>query len=208
MNYRKSLLVWLLASIGLVAYAQDSELVAVEQENVQLLLESLHALQTGESVDELYLSIAVYPAQDTPYHFRVPSFPSYWPSTHIQQVQDVVLWTNTLAEQKSFMLVITLLEHDSPPWNNDDLIGIAKLKVRKINDVTYYQWLSPGTEIASTHQLSSGSLPGEHTKVFDLQGEHGHYQMALKLTIQPAAEEHAVLPSDVDKHLNPVHGIR
>lgn len=188
MGYRRYMFMGLLMGMGLAAYAQDSQLAPDGQE-VQLLLDSLSVQQVSErSVDELYLSIAVYPSQETPYHFRVPPFPSYWLSTHIHQIDDLVLWKYTLADNKSALLIISLLEHDTPPWDNDDLIGVAKLKIKNNKGTLEYQWLTPGIEVTETHRLHKDSQPEGHSKLFTLQGDQSHYQMALKLTMRLSKE--------------------
>ena len=141
---------------------------------VKLSLSHIEKIKTTEeSGDELYFSVTEYSSVERPRQITVPSFPTYWLSKHLSNVNDVVLWEKELADKESVMLVISLIERDAPPWNVDDLIGTVKLKISNDHGKLKRAWSIPNA--AETKRLD------DNKNEFQMTGDGGDYKLSLQV---------------------------
>jgi len=106
-----------------------------------LYLESIKANKTFEEQgDEIYFGVTELSAKERGSHKTVPELPLYLHSKSFQKVKDLKLWTGKLMPGQSTEIIIGLVERDMPPWNTDDLIGTAKVKITNHNGKMLIKW--------------------------------------------------------------------
>lgn len=138
-------------------------------------LEKIELIQSSEkSGDELYVMVTAYPKNQQPSQSRTPIFPTHWLSKHLAALKDVSIWEAELAEGDSIQLVLTLLEHDVPPWNIDDLIGSAKVILMNQKGKITSKWSIPEYQ-------DLPKIIQEQASVFRFKGEQSEYVVRFNL---------------------------
>jgi hypothetical protein len=166
----------LLLSLAVVRVLH-SNAVSKEPDNklkVELLLEKLNAVKLVESGgDELYFAITAYHSDGEPTHFTIPDLPVYWDSTVLPSLKNISLWQASLARKESVELVVSLVEHDAPPWNLDDEIGAFKVRMLNNNGRLIVQWHQGKVALGANKRqsLAFSSEQSEYTANFKLSGD-------------------------------------
>lgn len=189
---RIALILSLVASIALSAPAAAAK--------PELFLNSILDIQPNErSNDEIYLTVTarysdgefesytVPKGQHDPvnlghYGARFPAGPPssprlYWIAKGLKQVKNIPLWTKDLKPGQGVQLVISIMEHDMPPWNLDDLIGSLKIDIGNQNGKIDAKW----TLLSAEPTRSEGSLDTNKEFPIILGDGEGHYQLKLML---------------------------
>lgn len=145
--------------------------------HIQLKLESIVCKQTTEkSGDEIYWSVTAYSNLQPPTLIRVPQFPTHWLSQHLPQIKNVRLFEKDLQDNESIQIVLGLIEHDAPPWNNDDHLGSVKLTLHNHGGALSKSW--------SVMQYADGVLPRQKkvdSPTFILEADQGQYVVSFHL---------------------------
>ncbi len=171
----KKLLMSLLG-IGILAFSFNCS-----AKNIKLAvkLTKIQALKTTEAAgDEVYFSIAEYSSKSIPKLSREPMFPLHWLSKELPQISDVVLWQGELAENDSVLLIMSLLEQDLEPWNSDDHIGSAQVKIANKNGKLVSKWGQPHFNDQPRVQQPDVAVPK-----FIMYGDGGKYVTVFKVEV-------------------------
>lgn len=164
----------LLLSLGLLAFATVSY-----AQNLSLTL-TLDKMQinklTEKSSDELYFSVVEFPSQGKGSSKTIPEYPLYWSSEHVDKIANLTLWNNTLKPGQSAEVLVSLVEHDIPPWNTDDLLGAFKLQVMNKDGKLVTKWSDKNAK--NNVAAVTGS---SNQKTYTLTGEGGQYQLSVSL---------------------------
>jgi hypothetical protein len=171
----KSSLTFILLSLLAIGYCADSgdnNPVNSKPIKFSLQLVELEAIKTTEKVDELFMAVTSYPSKGRPLHREIPSFPRYWLSSHIKQIQNLSLWRGMLQDKEKITIQLSLIERDQPPFDTDDLIGTVTVKIVNNNNNLKVSWSMPnstetGTELDVSDLLSA--------RVFTLKANGGEY---------------------------------
>ena len=119
-------------------------LFATQTVPVNIELVSLKAKKLSEeSGDEVYFTVTEYSNLRQPEHYRIPMYPTHWLSKNLDQVKNLSLWQYDLEEGESVQLILTLIEHDVPPWNVDDHLGSVKLNIKNHQGQLETKWGVP-----------------------------------------------------------------
>lgn len=147
-------------------------------QTVAVQLNSIKAIDTQDrSVDEVYLDITEYPSKGLPSNTRVPRYPMYWPSSHLEKITNIEVWKKALAQGESVTLLIALIDQDAPPWNTDDLIGEVKLQLKNENGSITSKWSVPNREqVTPTEKVKANGVAQ-----FELNGDSVHYQVSFSI---------------------------
>ncbi len=143
-----------------------------------LYLNNLKADKTVEKQgDELYFAVTEFPSTGKKgSHVLIPAYPMYMQSKHLDKVKDLKLWQKTLQPGQSVELVVSLVEHDVPPWNTDDLIGAFKLQIANKDGKIITRWskMDKGNHVAQVDGQGD-------KKAYTLTGEGASYQLNVEL---------------------------
>lgn len=156
----------------------DEKLNVISAKSIKFSLVNIAAKKVSErGGDELYLTVTTYPSAKRPTHERIPDFPKYWLSSYVDQIENLEVWRGSLQPEESVLVLFTLLEHDVPPWNTDDLIGVVRAKVYTEDGKIKVDWKMPNSDaIAKDVKTEKGMA-----KAFDLYGEDFHYALTLQM---------------------------
>ena len=172
---KKLLTLLFLFNISVVFAANNN----VIHPSVHLL--SMKAVSTAEKRgDELYLNVTVFHSEGESDLFRFPAKPLYWPSEHIEKVDNLQVWDGQLKNGESAEVLFSLVEHDMPPWNTDDLVGTVRLHIKNTQGALEASWSMPNR---TDSPMSVITKHGRAEK-FSLIGDHGHYDLYFMLKIQ------------------------
>ncbi len=166
----------------------------------EVYLDKIIGHESGEKEgDELYLSVAEFHSDGTSQAYTVPghfversthygsTFPPspprhptlYWNSGQLSQISKLKLWDKPLMDGDAVEIVISLIEHDLPPWDLDDLIGTIKLRLRNEKGRLYVQWQKVGDDSAKPIEAKLSRTPLKKTYTF--ADKHGKYDLELRL---------------------------
>lgn len=166
------------ASNGVFAQDKGSQVAVKQDKGLQLTvkLAQLSATKTSEKSDELYFSITQYSSQTVPAINRVPMFPLHWRTKDLATLKDITLWEGTLKNDESVLLVLTLLEQDVPPWDADDHIGSAQVRLANKNGKLTSEWGMP-------HFKDQPKVVQKDAKVpkFEMFGADSQYVTVFKI---------------------------
>ena len=144
---------------------------------VSVELVEIKAKALGEKGgDEVYFTVTQYSSVRGSAQTRIPMFPTHWLSKHLSQLKKVSLWQGEVGEQESIQLVLTLIEHDVPPWNVDDHLGSVKLNLMQEQGRLKSKWGIPNYQDQT--KISTGD-----NLTYDFQGPDGEYQVTFKLSV-------------------------
>ena len=146
-------------------YAKDLKV------NVQLKKIVVEALSEKHG-DELYFSVTKYSNKKESTQKRIPMFPTHWLSKNLDTIKNIKLWEDTIQKDEAVQLIISLIEHDSPPWDLDDHIGSVKVTLVNKKGKLKIDWsipnLSDQTEVTKLKKNSPS---------FILKGDGGRYKV-------------------------------
>lgn len=139
-------------------------------------LVSISKLKASEYTgDELYFAVTEFSSHGDSEYMRVPSYPMRWLSSELDHIQDVVLWKGDILSGEAIQLQLSLIEMDVSPWNVDDLVGTAKLKIKNENDVIRCDWLK------TSNQTVKYSAFNNITRNYHFNRDGAIYSAVLKL---------------------------
>lgn len=143
-----------------------------------LYLKAIQAkTQTEVSGDEVYLAITEFSPGGKNRHYTVPQFPLRWPAGALPHIADLALWKTVLGSGESTEVVVSVVEHDTPPWNLDDMIGSIKIKMLNEKGVLKSQWIPIDKEAREQTVIEKEKT----VHSYPLRGEGGHYQVDFLL---------------------------
>ncbi|GAB4392479.1 MAG: hypothetical protein Tsb005_06680 [Gammaproteobacteria bacterium] len=128
-----------------VSYATEQSVPSYTK-TVSVVLHNIRLAKRDEhSGDELYLTTTAYTdkPKQRPEHQRIPRFPIYWISSHLEPLKNVPVWQGKLNDNENVTLIFSLMEHDAPPWDTDDLLGTVKLHLTNKAGVIESDWRLP-----------------------------------------------------------------
>lgn len=144
----------------------------------ELVLNQIKQVQSSEAGgDEIYLHITEFQSSGKNRQYTIPNYPLHWPSDALDQIKDLSVWKQSLQVGDSVEVLVSVIEHDAPPWNTDDLIGTMKVHIQNKAGKLHYQW----------NLVEDGSA-GQSTKLqpkliepFTFKGISGTYQLTFQL---------------------------
>lgn len=167
----------LLGLILAIAYLAGNNLGFAKALNPALRLSAIKAIKTAEAGgDELYLDVTVYPSHGKPSHRQIPMRPLYWSSKALKNLKVVNLWSAKLEMGQTVTLIVSLVEHDVPPWNTDDLIGAVRIHVKNDAGILQSQW-----SMVNQKPPQLKILKENVQQTFQLTGEQSIYKLDLRL---------------------------
>jgi hypothetical protein len=192
MNIQRLIQLFLLFSIS---FSGNIASAATEtKEQLTIKLEELEKIKSQEKGgDELYFSITEYPARSPARHYQVPSFPSHWVSDYFKSLKNIVLWQKDMTTCEPTEIIFSLVEEDLPPWDPDDLLGSAKLKISCDAGKVVKEWIVPNKVNTNEEELKDKT-------VFEFKGEGADYRATFKV------EENAV--ANVNKENKSVEKVK
>lgn len=113
----------------------DQDNLVAKPAEMTLTLKQISSSQTSEkSGDEVYIDIFELSDDRRPKKFHIPKYPHHWPSVMLSKVKNIPLWQGRLNPTGEVKLIVSLLDKDAPPWNNNDLIGAAEIYITVENN--------------------------------------------------------------------------
>lgn len=137
--------------------------------------------------DELYVTLNARIGGKFPEYIRIPAKPDHWLSRQIDLVKDVKLWSDSIAEGASAIIIIELNEQDAEPLIPDDLLGVMRVKLKNEKGSLKVDWDIPNLTGVNVPKKVSGQLPDTTEKEssqiqkFDLNNEGGSYEVYLSV---------------------------
>lgn len=154
--------------------------VAAKTYIVTIELDAIKAIKKSErNGDEVYFSITKYSNQSDPAIFRVPQFPMHWLSKDLPMVSNIKLWEGEVNADETVLLIFSLLEQDVPPWNVDNHIGSAKVRITNTNDKILAVWGQPNF-VDQPRVIQSKAKYPEYT----MYGDDSEYEVKFKINFE------------------------
>ncbi len=148
----------------------------------EICLTSIAAVQVSEKDgDELYIHTTEYLMNRKPKNKRVPNFPQYWRSQDLHKVKNVPLYYGLLENNRSTSLVISLIEHDIPPFDNDDHLGSVKVSIINKGGKLQAKWMH-----AEYNDGVEFKVVNKETNTFSLKTSTSEYILQLSLKSTPS----------------------
>jgi len=140
-------------------------------------LKEIKALKVSEaSGDEVYFTVTHYSNRGVSDHQRVPHFPHYWLSRHLTAVHDVILWKQEILLEEAIQIILSLVEHDAPPFNVDDHLGSIKLILQNNQGQLVSKWMKADFTDQPLVSALSEKLPA-----YNFKTDHGEYMVTFSL---------------------------
>lgn len=156
---------------GSAGYAMQSQVI-----KPKVLLKQIKEIKSQERQgDELYFDVTVIRAGKPKAYYRIPSHPMQWSSNVVSKVKNISLWSEKIQPGHSAVLLLSLMEQDSKPFNPDDLIGVIRIVIENKDGNVKAQWTLPNQLNSDEKNASSG------VKKFSLSGARGQYDVFLSL---------------------------
>ncbi|MBB70799.1 MAG: hypothetical protein CMF50_00170 [Legionellales bacterium] len=149
----------------------------VTQIHPSIALLKISAQKRAESSDEVYLAIAEFHSGSKGKYYTVPPYPIHWSSKMLSKIQDLKVWDGIISDGEGVELLISLMEHDAPPYNPDDLIGTVKVRLQYRDGQLHQEWSSPSKE---SEQKSIRQGKAEMAQ-FSLMSDNANYQLTFEL---------------------------
>ena len=152
-KYKQLLILIILISVTNNIYAVPTK--------VSLILSNIKALSVSEKTgEEVYFTMTHYSNIYRPKQDRIPIFPTHWLSMHLPTIKDLTLWEYNLQDDEAIQLIVSLIEHDTPPWNLDDHIGSIKITLVNENNQIKTIWGEPDySDQTTVNKISNGNNP-------------------------------------------------
>lgn len=162
----------LLASLLIVlpVYAKDLNL------SVKML--AIKRIKSTEiSGDEIYISVTEFRSNDTVVHYTIPEQPLHWPERVLGKIENLDIWHGILRESQRTEVLLSVVDHDNPPLDADDLVGTVKLRMANHDGKLDVIWGVLGGQYVP-EKISSPLGPAQR---FTLTGDGGIYQVDFVL---------------------------
>jgi len=138
----------------------------------KIIIKSMKMLKSTEHYgDELYLVVTEFNSRNDNQQYTIPRYPITWPSRALDQVHDLKVWSGSLYDGDEVDLSIELVEHDAPPFNVDDSIGSAELKLKNNKGKLTTEWTT--RHGMTDHQEKKDAKQTSHHYTF--KGDGGEY---------------------------------
>lgn len=148
--------------------------------NVTVKLTDIEAVKVKEKHgDEIYFSITQYSNRTDPTILRVPMSPMHWSIADLSKVRDVILWQGKVEDDQSVLLILSLLEQDLPPWNSDEHIGSAELKILNKQGQISTTWGQP--DFKDQPQVKQTGTKDPKYRMF---GNNSEYVVQFKVVVE------------------------
>lgn len=129
----------------------------------QLMIDNFEVTQAVEAMgDEIYLMVTVLNSKGDDKQYTIPNYPVTWPSESVERIDNLVVWEGGIDEGESTEIIVELVEQDAPPFNVDDSLGSARIKLENNKGNVVAEW-------DSFHHTS------EYTQEETKQGEKYRY---------------------------------
>lgn len=154
----------------------SAPIVQAKTIKAEVSIKTIRKIKSSEhNKDELFFSISNYPSDGEPNISRVPMFPLHWSDNKLDEVTGVKLWQGQIADKQSVLLILSLIEQDLPPWNTNEHVGSAKLKILNTASGPQVTWGQP--DFHDQPQVKQqGKLPS-----YRMYGAGGEYQVEFNL---------------------------
>lgn len=170
MHLRNILLALLLLWVSPLSFANNIA--------AQLNLISLKGLHASESYgDELYFNVTEFRRDHIVKHYSIPEFPAVWSSKALENIPKLKLWEQELANNERVELLVTLVEHDNPPWDREDILGTVKVLLKNDNGKLIVKWLEATNSETFGKEKKQASSMGR----FLFKGAKGLYQVDFQI---------------------------
>lgn len=147
--------------------------------SVTVKLTDIEAVKVNEKHgDELYFSITQYSNRTQPKILRVPMSPLHWVVNDLPKVRDVILWQGKVEDDQSVLLILSLLEQDLPPWNSDEHIGSAELKILNKQGQITTTWGQPDFKDQPKVEQT-----GTQNPKYRMYGNNSEYVVQFKVVV-------------------------
>ena len=133
-------------------------------------------IASEKSGDELYITVTDYSNFAKPGYSRIPSFPTYWLAKHLNSVSDIKLWEHNFNNGEASQIIISLIEHDMPPWNVDDLIGSVKVNIANRDGKLDIKW-----DPSIYNNEAAVEQPIKVSPNFVMKGQNSNYNVTFKI---------------------------
>lgn len=144
----------------------------------QLNLIAIKSIRASESQgDELYFTVTEFRRAHVVKHYSIPEFPAVLSSKALENVPKLKLWQQELAKDERIELLVTLVEHDNPPWDREDILGTIKVLLKNENGKLSVKWLETKNSEAFGKEKEQTSPIGR----FLFKGEKGLYQVDFQI---------------------------
>lgn len=168
----------ILLSIMLLGWLVAAQAAPIHPVTTQINLLSIQVVSSSESRgDEIYFNLTEFHHDRTVTHFAFPEPPSVWKSKDLAQVKPTLLWKQTIEQGQPLELMITLVEHDNPPWDVEDVLGTIKIHLRNNDGKLINNWVVEKTADIKTLETPQGNI-----KRVKFSGNHGDYIVDFQMT--------------------------
>ena len=106
----------------------------------------------------------------------------HWDSNHLQKLQHEKLWSLDLRDNQAIEIFVAVVEHDTPPWDLDDVIGSIKIKIKNQQGKITSKWSFLGDK--KSVQLTSSKDKSGQRMGYLFQGGNSKYEINFHLMHQ------------------------
>jgi hypothetical protein len=146
-DFRRSAHYLFLGLTSLVFFGFQSSAHAIDI-HPTLTVVNLKANHSKNKVEhQLYLRVSEYDSNGITRTFTVPHLKLNWPNHPINHVDNLQIWGGALSDNQATSLVVSIMEHNAPPWKTDNLIGVLNLKLRNEQGKLLTQWAIPNVNL-------------------------------------------------------------
>ncbi len=147
----------------------------------QLVMDNFEMGQAVEGLgDELYLMVTILNSRGDDRQYSIPNYPVTWPSDSIQKIKDLTVWEAGIEDGESMEIIVELVEQDAPPFNVDDSLGSARIKLKNHEGNAITEW---GSFHHTSEYTKEKASKGEKYK-YHFNGHGGKYSAYFHLTDQ------------------------
>jgi uncharacterized protein with FMN-binding domain len=151
--------------------------VAAKDIQVTIKLAKIEAIKTASTGgDKLYFSVSEYSTKVTPELARFPEFPLHWLSKDLPKVKNLLLWKGTVHAKESVLLIFSLIEQELLPFEPDNHIGSAQVKLAIKDDKLSVIWGQPHFRDQPKVEQANAKLPD-----FIMFGDNSKYKVEFKI---------------------------
>lgn len=177
MNRRNYLIFVAVINFFLLCFTANASVESVK--HVQVRLKKIEKIKSSESNDELFFAITKFSNKERSAYEQVPGYPLYWNSDKLDKINELVLWEGDVTQGESIRLIISLIEHDAPPFYLDDLLGSSKLTLTNSSGELSYEWGVP--QFSDLPEVELKVKSGK--KLYTYKGENSHYNLEYEVNV-------------------------
>lgn len=132
--------------------------------------------------DRLYIQVTEYSDITPSKEYRIPMYPKHWLANDLAKLKNILLWQNTIESCENKKLIISLIDQEFPPLENDQSLGSVKLVLcNKNSKKLQVNWDAAGfKENVQIKKIFNKKSP--NTIIFSMQGKNGDYLVKFYLT--------------------------